>query len=420
MSPYVRFTIITASFIGLILIYTIRSAALNDPTSLFFNPQKGYALRYSTIRHQQAEAFISSYNSTLMPKAVKAGQRTNKLCIGIPSIGRRGAQYMRETVGSLLEGLTPDERSEIYLMVFIPHADPAVHSAYSEEWLHTITDHVLTYDFEDHEKMQHIRDMEDEGGQFEEKGLYDYSYLLSKCMEQHTPYIAIFEDDTLAMDGWYHRTVAAIRDAEHQSRVRKAKNFLYLRLFYTEEYLGWNSEDWKTYLYHSMCVAAVLGAILFLLRVSKPAITLSRTVGTIRAIVATYSLLAVFILVFFALGRLTVLPSPNGVHEMSRFGCCSQAFVFPRQKAIELVDYFEKSRIGFVDVLIEKFADERRELRFALTPSVVQHVGKKSSKLDIDGSIYKEKIWSFGFEAYDWKRLRSEHEDTVKMKTGSD
>jgi hypothetical protein len=43
--------------------------------------------------------------------------------------------------------------------------------------------------------------MEDEGGEFVTKRLYDYSYLLSTCAEQHTPYIAIFEDDTIAMDG---------------------------------------------------------------------------------------------------------------------------------------------------------------------------------------------------------------------------
>ncbi|KAJ4365343.1 hypothetical protein N0V83_008964 [Neocucurbitaria cava] len=383
---------------------------INDPTSIFFSPQKGYTPRYSALRHQQAEAFITTYNSTLDRNVVKADEEQKKLCIGIPSIGRKGARYMRETVGSLLDGLTPQERREIYFIVFIPHADPTAHPAFNETWLHGLTDQVLTYGSDiDDDQMQYIRDMEEEGGNFEEKGLYDYSYLLSECVKQHTPYIAIFEDDTLAMDGWFHRTMAAIKDAEKQSELRQAKHFLYLRLFYTEEYMGWNSEFWKTYLCNSVCMAAVLAALLLLLRTSKLAGMLSRSIGGTRAIITIYAILATCILMFFALGRLTVLPIQNGVHEMSRFGCCSQALVFPREKAIELVDYFEEAHIGFVDVLIEKFADEREELRFAITPSVVQHIGKTSSKWDSAGAIYKEKIWSFGFEKYDWETLSKEH-----------
>jgi hypothetical protein len=57
--------------------------------------------------------------------------------------------------------------------------------------------------------------MEAEGDLLTKKGLFDYSYLLSICAQQSTPYIAIFEDDTLAMDEWYHRTISAISVAEH-------------------------------------------------------------------------------------------------------------------------------------------------------------------------------------------------------------
>jgi hypothetical protein len=65
---------------------------------------------------------------------------------------------------------------------------------------------------------------------------------------------------------------------------------------------------------------------------------------------------------------------------------------------------------GFVDVLTERYADARGELRYAVTPSLFQHVGKTSSKMGPQGPIIKGKTWSFAFENYDADRLREEHE----------
>ncbi|KAH7361144.1 integral membrane protein-like protein [Pyrenochaeta sp. MPI-SDFR-AT-0127] len=409
-----------AIFVAISLLYTINSVSARDPTSLFFNPRKGYAPRYSTIRRQQADAFIASYNPA---NVVKAGdEKKRKLCVGIPSFKREAAQYLPETVGSLLDGLTAEERREIYFMVFLPHSNPAVHPAYSEAWLSGLVDEVITYEF-GKDRMQYILDMEAKGGKFVEKGLFDYSYLLTKCAEQFTPYIAIFEDDTIAIDGWYHRTIAAIHEAEQQAALQRSKSdFLYLRLFYTEEFFGWNSEDWKTYLFNSILVAAIPTVAIFLIRFTKPTTRLSLTLMTPRTFLSMYALLAVVILLFFFLGRITVLPLPHGVHEMPQFGCCSQAFVFPNTKALELVSYFKERPLGYMDVLTEDFANERGELRYAVTPPLVQHVGRKSSKGDDYGPMSKwgrsvaEKIWSFGYEAWDWRVLRKEHEEVSKLR----
>lgn len=279
-----------AAILSLLLV--LRFVSAYDPTSIFFSPGKGYTPRYSTIRRQQAEDFITSYNTTSDYNTELDRDRNKRLCVGIPSFGREGAQYVSNSVGSLLEGLTPEERAEIFLVVFIPHTDPAVHPVYGEGWL-GLADYVLTYELSEAE-MQHVRDMENEGGSFLEKGLYDYSYLLSKCAEQYTPYIAILEDDTIAMDGWYHRTLAAISDAERQSALRYSQSeFLYLRLFYTEQFMGWNSEEWGVYLYYSICAALIPTAILLFLRVTKPTARICR-----RAVVATYALLALTILLF--------------------------------------------------------------------------------------------------------------------------
>lgn len=77
----------------------------------------------------------------------------------------------------------------------------------------------------------------------------------------------MLEDDVLAMDGWYYRTREALDSAERQMAEKdesKCKHSiyqlsyppnyllgLYLRLFYTEQFLGWNSEEWPTYLFYS-------------------------------------------------------------------------------------------------------------------------------------------------------------------------
>jgi hypothetical protein len=409
-----KMVILYASIAGIVVLNTINSTAVRDPTSVFFNPQRGYQPRYSQFRRKQAAAFISAHNNTERLGRPKTSNTEKKLCVGIPSLGRRGAQYVHETIGSLLQGLAADERDEIFLMVFIPHTDPTNHPFYSETWLHELTDRVLTYDIEDSDK-EDVRMMEDEGGVFVTKGLYDYSYLLSRCAEQHTPYIAIFEDDVIAMDGWFHRTIFAIHQAEQQTALRYTKNFLYLRLFYTERFMGWNSEDWEAYLFWSLVAAGIFTAVLLSLRKTRLASKLCYSLGSRCVIFFLYSNLVAAILFFFALGRMTVLPVPAGVREMARFGCCSQALVFPRSKASELVSYFKHRCTGFMDVLTEEFAEQQGELRFAMTPSVVQHVGRESSKRTHQGRpIIKEGIWNFQFERYDWEELRREHEANTR------
>lgn len=187
---------------------------------------------------------------------------------------------------------------------------------------------------------------------------------------------------------------------------------MYLRLFYTEEFLGWNSEEWLTYVFYSALAAAVpTAALLFLRQYSA----LLKHVPSTRLILISSGISISFIAIFFALGRATVLPLPAGVNEMPKYGCCSQGFLFPREKAMTLVKWFEERKFGFVDVLTEEYADRNGELRWAITPSVIQHVGAKSSKLDDYGPESKhgmavaEKIWNFGFEQFKSEDLKKEH-----------
>jgi hypothetical protein len=261
--------------------------------------------------------------------------------------------------------------------------------------------------------------MELEGELFREKGLFDYTYLLESCYDTGAPYIAIFEDDVIAMDGWYHRTLSSIAEAGRvcMRNHRKATDFLYLRLFYTEEFLGWNGEDWYIHLSWSLAAILASGLMLCCVRLCGPYLKRILTLQVVLGIciIPVPSL----IILFFAAGRVSVLPLPAGVNVMNKYGCCSQGFLFPRQKAHDLITWYKQVHVGFVDMLTEQYADEHEELRLAITPSVIQHIGTKSSKGDDSGKDSKhqlsvtQKLWNFGFELFDSNVLRAEHEAVI-------
>jgi hypothetical protein len=393
----------------------VRGVTSRDPGSWFFNPRTAYDPRYSTVRSYQAESFVVTADTAVPFHRSRHSEEPLHLCVGIPSIAREGVHYLRTTVGSLLEGLTPRERDGIHLIVFIPHSDPESHPSYHEPWLANLADEILQYNISK-EQFEHIVEMEQEQALFREKGLYDYTYLLKACHATSAPYIAIFEDDVIAMDGWYHRTLSAINEADKEClrNNREISDFLYLRLFYTEEFLGWNGEDWQIHLFWSIATVVASGLILSWIRFCSP--SMKRLLTTQATLAICIFAVPSLVVLFFAAGRTSVLPLPFGVNVMNKYGCCSQGFVFPRHKAENLIAWYEQAHVGFVDMLTEQYADEHNELRLAVTPSVIQHIGRKSSKGDDFGKNSKhhlsvaQKLWNFDFELLDKDELRAEHE----------
>lgn len=187
----------------------------------------------------------------------------------------------------------------------------------------------------------------------------------------------------------------------------------YLRLFYTEEFLGWNSEEWPRYLSWSLVWVLVPVLCLIGLRNYRP---IFRKYISDRSILVSCGIcIPMCVALFFAAGKVTMLPLPAGVNEMPAFGCCSQSLVYPQSRVPDLIKWYEAKRIGFVDMLTEELADKNHELRWALTPSPMQHIGRKSSKGDDFGKNSKyhmrvaEKLWNFAFERNDARALRTDH-----------
>lgn len=215
--------------------------------------------------------------------------------------------------------------------------------------------------------------------------------------------------DIIAMDNWLHRTQTAIEKASQISEDIRGKpnDFYFLRLFYTEQYLGWQSED---ALYHAFCsIAFVIYATLSIIWLRTQSAFLQRHTTTRYLLIASLCIVPMFILLFFAGGRNTMAPVSPGVSELKKV-CCSQAFVFPREKAGDLVTWYEEKprRSGDVDVVIAHYGRRNGELKLALTPPVVQHIGRISSK-----GNEPHKMFNFGFEKFDWRELRKEHAAAV-------
>lgn len=381
----------------------------SDPSALFFNATRAYGARYSSVRIAEAERFIDDVDVSDLDMARQAAIDPT-VCVGVATVQREDARYFKILIGSLLEGLSEEERNDFVLMPFIANIDPYSHQAFHEPWLHRLADEVITYrNVSSIDRARLVSKQTPQG--HKEKALFDYSQMLRSCLETNAPYLLVLEDDVLASNGWYSRMRAAIDDLETR---RQYDESVYLRLFYNSRLHGWNSEFWPYYLFWSVVFElCVVSMVLFLRR--KTAASDLLTPWMVSAIAVICAPLCIGL--FFAAGRLTVMPFPKGIHQMNNYGCCSQAFVFPRQQVPPLLEYFHRKRVGYRDELIEEYSDNRGLARWALTPSVFQHIGSRSSKwggpgsekADKDGLISTQRIWNYAFESWDAQALREEH-----------
>lgn len=314
----------------------------------------------------------------------------------------------------MLEGLSPEERNLVYIVVLIAHSDPLTNLEYQEAWLSRTVDKVLLYE---PSQLEHIVALEQDIGN-REKMLFDYTYTLKNCIEVGTPHIAMLEDDVLASEGWFWKTMLGLQQIDDTvARSQGLSDYLYMRLFYTEEFLGWNSESWPTHLFWSLMFTMIVVGTVFAIRTSTTASKKSVIAPMLLILVAIFLLFIISL--FFAAGKSTVLPLNEGINAMNQYGCCSQGLVFPRAKAQDVAHLFEERKIGFVDMLIEEYADAHAEFRWALTPPVLQHIGRKSSKGDDFGEASKNdmpvaaKLWSFQYELNDAEELKREHDIVV-------
>ncbi|KAF1826670.1 uncharacterized protein K489DRAFT_312352 [Dissoconium aciculare CBS 342.82] len=399
-------------WVVLTLLY-LRSASARDSTSLFFDEKHGYDPIYTRHRMKQAEQFINQANNGA---PAHVGSSIPFLAVGIVTIQRDSHRYFRLTVGSILEGLRDKERGEIRLLNMIADVNPQKHQAYNESWLHTLSDKVLTYQDADvpSELRDRMAELEVSDHSHVFKPMLDYIHLMRACYATGAPYIALLEDDVLAADGWYHRTLAALDQLHAQ---QKLDDTVYLRLFYNSGLLGWNSERWLEHLMASVFIAVCVATTMYILQ--RNSRTCSKFLTTRTFFVILFVCTPCTIGLYYAAGRLTTSPLSRGVVLMDSHGCCSQAFVFPRNRVPDLIKYYESRGSGLIDQMTEIYANERGLHRYALVPSVFQHIGGVSSKGDdTDGGKSMKYSaahrWNFDFELFDPLELEREHAAALK------
>ncbi|KAL8849053.1 MAG: hypothetical protein Q9221_005952 [Calogaya cf. arnoldii] len=402
-------TIAGRTLLGFLLLYLLlvqvcRHAFYRDPTSAFFDLSRAYEHVYSIQRQRQADQFIEAANSSVKNYSVGLSQPT--MCLGIATVERPGEQYVRPAFGSLMEGLSEDERKHIHTVVLIGHTDPQQHPIYHETWLENTSDKILTYDTSNTTQFDLLVKWEKEKD-YRRKAIFDYTYLLETCIDSGAAWIAMIEDDTLAVKGWYLRAMAALDVAES-----KTTDWLYLRLFFTEKFFGWNSEFWPTYLLSSVTIVAAVAAFLLALRRLRYHTVISN--WTILTICFVYT--PACILLYFAAGKLSMRPLPPGVHEMPNYGCCAQGMVFSSPGAARVVNKLKEKESGFVDMILEEWANQEKLTRFAVVPSLLQHIGGHSSKGDdfapAQPMSVAETIFNFGFELYEQRGEQVIHPTT--------
>lgn len=379
----------------------IRSTHYRDPTSYFFNPNRAYRRLYTSIRIEQADTFLKSAPD--LPHSPTSSSTPPTICIGVPTVVRSGHQYVHRTIGSMLDGLSLEERKSIYLSLFIAHTDPSVHPIHGEKWTETLSDQILTYSKYPANNLTKIRVWED-NSLYRIKTIFDYTYTLQDCYNTGARYIAVIEGDTLFVKGWFKRAMQGLKEIETKMARRRQQKWIYLRLFYTERLFGWNSEFWPTYLFWSLMLFGSLNLTLVAARARCRRLQPFLTKPVI--VMLSCGFLPACIILFFLAGRNSIFPLSPGIHEMNNFGCCSQGLIFPRNIVPTLIDRMDDAiPLDYLaDTMIETISDQEGYVRWAIAPALLQHIGTESSKGE-DFNFGASRNWNFGFELYDDSRL---------------
>ncbi|OBT54354.1 hypothetical protein VE04_07119 [Pseudogymnoascus sp. 24MN13] len=418
-SPFTRWHINAFTALSLLFLAAIvycHQTFYRDPGSFFFDPIEGYRPFYSVVRQSQVnERRIAEETSPSPPRNTLSGTdapHKPTLCIGMSSVKRPEDQYVQVAVGSLVRDLTPEERNSIHFAVLFAHTNPSDHPLFNAPWLSGLLDAPLSYNVSD-SQMAHLKELEKER-KFNEKLMFDFLYLIDHCRQTGATWIAMVEDDVLAQDGWYHHTLRALEEVKEKHD--ENKTWVYLRLFYTEKFLGWNSEEWPTYLAWSIFVATIPALLALIIRNRAPSARKNLT----NSFIATSS------------PRLrsrqhhTLLPrwprqhaaatTGSEPHEQLRRG--AQGLVFSQDIMPKLVARLESVPPGPTGAAVETWAIEEDFERWPPTPSGTQHIGRKTMK-QVFGEPDKPSerysigaargLWNFGFELHDSEVLKFEH-----------
>lgn len=408
-----------------------RQSSFDDPSSIFYNKEVAYTQRYSKFRSSQTDAFL---NDTDRIAALQAPDLHDEiLCVGIPSIQRNSEQSLSRALGSLVDTLTPAERSTIHIAVLLADRQATSHFAYGQSWLTHIADEVLVYEHEGaaagyppgyRSVPYNLREKGEIRGEGRMENMrLDQSVLVETCRQRGAPYFALIEDDIITSSDWYRKLLEGVAHLhqDYEDTESGRKDWMFLRLFQSDLSLESNAGDWVNYAEAVFLVylTLILGFLClrrrrqkrgsssgYSLLAGKEQATPSNHAGNWQSlclpVILTAGLWLPAVMVLMLLGgRSTtnglnpLLNAHNGIREMPQHGCCGQGLVIPHRHMGDFQSLLRSPPFDLAsDQILESHADHRGLLKWALQPSVVQHIGVKQSS---DGQR-SEEAWSFSFE----------------------
>ena len=400
----------------------------DDPGSIFFRAKTAYRRRYSAYREIEAQTWLDRAGVKSIIESSTKAKLNEFLCIGIPSVNRPGNAFLETALGSLTDSLSEAERASIHIIVLLADPDPKKHTSYGKPWLSRLADDVITYEFEG-ESVWPVREPDDayrelprdlngkgRGGARAENMALDHSVLLEACMQHGSPYFALIQDDTIASRDWLQKLWRGVAQLENSPKPNE-RDWLYLRLFHNEGLMGWNNEEILEYMKIIVAMYALVGGIILIVmrccrrrrRASRTrAKSVSATTSALRppqthsfSYLASLALgvwIPASIALFFMAGRLTfhrLTHRSAYVREMAQYGCCAQGLVFPQRHLDGMLGLLREPPFDWpVDMAIEGYAVQHGLTKWALDPSILQHLGRTESS----DHGRQSNIWSFSFE----------------------
>ncbi|KAJ9491093.1 hypothetical protein VN97_g2163 [Penicillium thymicola] len=135
---------------------------------------------------------------------------------------------------------------------------------------------------------------------------------MQDCYDTGAEYEAMIEDDTLAVKGWLPSALQALDIVKERTANER---WIYLRLFYVDDLLGWNSEEWPRYLAWSFAIWVLLtGMMVAAKRVFTPD-PKTFPAGAIWTTPCVF--IPAAIALHFMAGKQTMWPISPGIHEMN-------------------------------------------------------------------------------------------------------
>lgn len=388
----------------------------DDPSSAFYRPRQAFVRGYSWLRQVEAadyrERVLSSKES---PYVDTSSQDNEFLCVGIPSLNRTHSTPLVHTLSSLVDTLTPAERNSLHIVVLLADENPRHHIAYGEPWLSRLADDVIVYDGKNDRDTPRKKEPDDayrvipydlrkqgRGWTRSEHVHVDHSVLIETCRKRGAPYFALIQDDVIASRDWFRRFKAGVAEVEDKSK-QSGRDWFYLRLFYSELLMGWNGEEVPDYLQK---IAVVYGGLILVTFIAwrlrrrprwhQKLPPTAHGFGYSAAMVLCLWTPAVIALIFMT-GRVTLhrMTTNPQVREMPQYGCCAQGLVMPSRHLEGLQTLLREPPYRFpVDMVMDAYADERGLAKWALDPSVIQHVGMAASS----DRGKRVEVWNFSFE----------------------